>query len=458
MKLKLYNTLTRKKEIFKPIRWFKKIVSMYACGPTVYDYAHIGNLRSYVFADILRRILMYNKYRVWQVINITDVGHLTSEDAEAEDKVAAKARKERKSAWEIAEFYTEAFKSDFIKLNCLEPKRWAVATDHIKEMIKLIQKLEQKGVTYKTADGIYFDTSKIDDYGKLAQLDIKGLEAGKRVELGEKKNPTDFALWKFSPKHKKRDMEWESPWGKGFPGWHIECSAMAIKYLGETMDIHTGGIDHIPVHHTNEIAQSEIATGKRFVNYWLHGEFLILDKERMAKSIGNIITLKDLKEQGYDPLDYRYFLLGAHYRTPLTFSWDALEAGQNAFKKLKREFLSWQQVDGQVLETWEEKFHQAINDDLNMPQALAVMWDLVKSKEKNADKRETLLKFDLVLGLKLKDLNPEAIPTEIKELAEKRLEARKQKDFELADSYRKEIQVLGWEIEDTEDGYELVKE
>lgn len=430
---------------------------MYICGPTVYDYAHIGNFRSYVFADTLKRVLVYNRYQVRQVINITDVGHLTGDADFGEDKIAKKAAAERKTAWQVAEFYTEAFKSDFIKLNCTEPMVWAKATDHIKAMIDLVKKLEAKSFTYQTSDGVYFDTSKLKDYGKLARLDIAGLEAGKRIDLGEKKNPTDFALWKFSPKDKKRDMEWNSPWGVGFPGWHIECSAMSMKYLGKTLDIHTGGIDHIPVHHSNEIAQSEAATEKQFVNYWIHNNFILMNNEKMAKSVGNITTIKDLHAKGFEPLDYRYLLLGTHYRKELNFTFEALEAAQNAHKKLKRDFLSWGENSGQVLTAWQEKFHQAINDDINMPQALAIVWDLAKSDEQPADKRETLLEFDSVLGLGLTDLNPEAIPAEIKKLAEDRLSARKNKDFEQADSFRKEIEALGWEIEDTADGFELFK-
>ncbi|MFZ5364601.1 MAG: cysteine--tRNA ligase [Patescibacteria group bacterium] len=457
MKLQLFNTLTRKKEKFKPMRWWRRSVSMYICGPTVYDYAHIGNFRSYVFADTLKRVLVYNRYQVRQVINITDVGHLTGDADFGEDKIAKKAAAERKTAWQVAEFYTEAFKSDFIKLNCTEPMVWAKATDHIKAMIDLVKKLEAKSFTYQTSDGVYFDTSKLKDYGKLARLDIAGLEAGKRIDLGEKKNPTDFALWKFSPKDKKRDMEWNSPWGVGFPGWHIECSAMSMKYLGKTLDIHTGGIDHIPVHHSNEIAQSEAATEKQFVNYWIHNNFILMNNEKMAKSVGNITTIKDLHAKGFEPLDYRYLLLGTHYRKELNFTFEALEAAQNAHKKLKRDFLSWGENSGQVLTAWQEKFHQAINDDINMPQALAIVWDLAKSDEQPADKRETLLEFDSVLGLGLTDLNPEAIPAEIKKLAEDRLSARKNKDFEQADSFRKEIEALGWEIEDTADGFELFK-
>ncbi|HUT22078.1 MAG TPA: cysteine--tRNA ligase [Candidatus Bipolaricaulota bacterium] len=457
MDLHLFNTLSRKKEKFRPIRWWRKTVSMYTCGPTVYDYAHIGNFRSYVFADIIKRVLRYNKFRVWQVINITDVGHLTGDEDSGEDKIAKKAAAERKTAWQIAEYYTEAFKSDFIKLNNLEPMVWAKATDHIKAMIDLVKKLEAKGFTYKTSDGVYFDTSKLKDYGKLARLDIAGLEAGKRIEIGEKKKPTDFALWKFSPKDKKRDMEWDSPWGVGFPGWHIECSAMSMKYLGKTIDVHTGGIDHIPVHHSNEIAQSEAATGRQFVRFWLHNNFILMNNEKMAKSVGNITTLKDLHLKGFEPLDYRYLLLNTHYRKELNFSLEAIAAAQSALCKLKRDFLSWGENPGEVLPAWEEKFHQAINDDLSTPQALAIVWDLIKSKEKEANKRETLLRFDSILGLGLENLNPEAIPAAIKKLAEDRLAARKKKDFELADSFRKEIEVLGWEVEDTAGGYEVFK-
>jgi len=292
--LALYNTLTRKKEEFKSLK--KNEVSLYTCGPTVYNFAHIGNLRTYIFEDLLKRVLLYNKNKIKHVMNITDVGHLTSDADTGEDKIEAASKKEHKTAWQIAEFYTKAFKDDMKKLNLLPPSVWCKATDHIKEQIKWVQDLEKAGYTYKTADGIYFNTSKFKDYGKLALLEKQQLQAGKRVAMGDKKSPTDFALCKFSSPEEKRQMEWNSPWGKGFPGWHIECSVMATKYLGKQFDIHCGGVDHIPIHHTNEIAQTEALTKKKWVNYWLHGEFLILEEEKMSKSKGNILTLSVVEE------------------------------------------------------------------------------------------------------------------------------------------------------------------
>ncbi|MEM4245179.1 MAG: cysteine--tRNA ligase, partial [Candidatus Nanoarchaeia archaeon] len=294
MELKFYNTLTRKKEVFKPIH--DKKVGIYTCGPTVYWYQHIGNLRSYIFSDLLKKVLLFNGYEVKHVMNVTDVGHLTSDADEGEDKIEKAAAKEGKSAKEIADYYWKVFRNDFKKLNIAEPTVWCKATEHIKEQIDLIKRLEKKGYTYRTDDGIYFDTSKFKDYGKLARLKKEGLEAGKRIELKDKKNITDFALWKFSEKPGVRQQEWDSPWGVGFPGWHIECSAMSMKHLGEHFDIHTGGIDHIPVHHTNEIAQSEAATGKKFVNYWMHGAFLTSKGEKISKSKGGLYTIAELEE------------------------------------------------------------------------------------------------------------------------------------------------------------------
>jgi cysteinyl-tRNA synthetase len=298
--LELYKTMDREKKLFNPIA--PSTVSLYTCGPTVYNYAHIGNLRTYVFEDVLKRVLQYNGYQVNHVMNITDVGHLTDDADSGIDKMEKGAAREGKSAWDIAKFYTEAYQHDLANLNIEPPTTWCKATDHIPEQIALIQKLEHKGFTYRTPDGIYFDTAKLPDYGKLAKLDLKHLQAGTRVDIGEKKNPTDFALWKFSDYDTKRQMEWDSPWGIGFPGWHIECSAMATKYLGQPFDIHCGGIDHIPVHHTNEIAQSEVAEGKPLANYWLHGEFLLIDNDKMAKSGENFITLQTIKDKGINPL------------------------------------------------------------------------------------------------------------------------------------------------------------
>src|SRR3989344_4864807 len=329
MILKLFNTLGRKKQTFKPIG---KEVGIYSCGPTVYWYQHIGNLRSYIFADILKRVLLYNGFKVKHVINITDVGHLTGDRDEGEDKIEKAAMKEGKTASEIANYYLRIFKEDFKKLNITEPDIWCKATEHIKEQIELIKKLEKKGYTYKTSDGIYFNTLKLKDYGKLARLKIEKLEAGKRIAVGEKKNKTDFALWKFSKEGEKRQQEWGSPFGVGFPGWHIECSAMSMKYLGEHFDIHTGGEDHIPIHHTNEIAQSECATGKKFANYWMHIAFLMFKGEKVSKSKGGLYTISELEFEGYSPLDFRYLCLMTHYRKPLNFSLDNLVAARNAFE------------------------------------------------------------------------------------------------------------------------------
>lgn len=452
--LRLYNTLTKKKEEFKSIK--DKQVGMYCCGPTVYNYAHIGNLRSYVFEDILRRTLEYNGYKVKHVVNITDVGHLTSDQDEGEDKLEKGAKREGKSVWEIAEFYTKKFKEDIKKLNIEEPTKWPKATKHIKEQINLAKILEKKGFTYETDDGIYFDTSKLKDYGKLANLNIKGLQAGKRIDVKEKKNKTDFALWKFSPKDEKRAMEWKSPWGVGFPGWHLECSAMSMKYLGEQFDIHCGGIDHIPIHHTNEIAQSEAATGKKpWVKYWLHNEFLVLDKEKMAKSGKGFITLSKIEEKGYNLLAYRYFLLTAHYKQQLTFSWKGLDAAQSSFNKLKRKILDYKNSkdsSGDV-KKYEDKFLGAINDDLNTPKALAVVWELIKDK-KIGDKLKykTLLKFDKVLGFDLKNLKENKLTKEQKELIKKREDARKNKNWKTSDEIRDELKKQGITLFDTPDG------
>ncbi|HKZ34226.1 MAG TPA: cysteine--tRNA ligase, partial [Candidatus Nanoarchaeia archaeon] len=316
--IKLYNTLTRKKEVFKPLK--KGQVGVYTCGPTVYWYQHIGNLRTYIFADILKRVFLYNNYKVKHIINVTDVGHLTSDADTGEDKIERAAKREGKTAREIADYYLRIFQEDFKKLNILEPNSWPKATEHIKEQIELIKKLEEKGFTYKTNDGIYFNTGKLKDYGKLARLKIRGLQAGKRISLGEKKNKTDFALWKFSPLGEKRQQEWDSPWGIGFPGWHIECSAMSMKYLGENFDIHTGGQDHIQIHHTNEIAQSEAATGKPFVRYWLHGAWLLFRGRKISKSLGGLYTISELEKLGFEPIDFRYLCLGTHYRKPLSFT------------------------------------------------------------------------------------------------------------------------------------------
>jgi len=459
MDLYLYNTLTRKKEIFKPIN--PPFVGIYTCGPTVYNYAHIGNLRTYIFEDILKRVLLYNGYKVKHVMNITDVGHLTSDADEGEDKIELEAKRERKNAWQIAEFYTTAFKSDIKKLNILEPDIWCKATEHIDDFIALIKVLEEKGYTYRTSDGIYFDTSKLPDYGKLAGQDIEEMLPGARIEYNpEKKNPSDFALWKFSPKNVKRQMEWDSPWGVGFPGWHIECSAMSTKYLGQPFDIHCGGVDHIKIHHTNEIAQSEAAYGKPMANYWLHGEFLVLGEKRMGKSEGNFITLSVLEEKGYNPLAYRYFCFTAHYRSPLKFTWSAIDSAQRALNRLYENIKKYPREDVEFHKEYEEKFHLAINDDLDMPKAISILWELIRDDTITPEvKRATLIQFDKVLGLSL-DNPPEIkidVPEEIWNLLEEREIARKEKNWERADKIREEIKNRGYIIEDTPQGPRIKK-
>jgi cysteinyl-tRNA synthetase len=452
MALRLYNTLTRKKELFKPIS--KGKVGLYTCGPTVYWYAHIGNLRTFLFEDVLRRVLEYANLKVRHVMNITDVGHLTDDADSGEEKMEITAKKEKKTVWDIAKFYTAAFKEDAKRLNLLPPHQWSKATDYIPEQIRLIETLEKKGFTYKTADAVYFDTSKFKTYGKLAKLKIKGLKAGARVKVVKgKKNSTDFALWKFSKK--KRQMEWESPWGVGFPGWHIECSAMSMKFLGEHFDIHCGGTDHIPVHHTNEIAQSEAATGKKSVNYWLHGAFLVIHKDKMGKSKGNMFTLQSLIDKGYDPLDYRYLLLGAQYRTQLQFSIKGLGAARNARLKVMERIKEYRR-DKSSKKTkqyakLQNDFKKAIEDDLNMPVALAVMWDVIKSDLGNKEKLELLFDFDKVFGLSL-NKKEEKISLDIKKLISDREKARKNGDFKRSDLIRMQLKKKGIIIEDTSKG------
>ncbi|MBN1376760.1 cysteine--tRNA ligase [Candidatus Woesearchaeota archaeon] len=453
--LKLYNTLTRKKEVFKPIK--DKKVGMYSCGPTVYWYQHIGNMRSYVFADILKRVLQYNGYKVKHVINVTDVGHLTSDDDTGEDKMEKAVKREKKTAKEIADFYFKKFKEDLKKLNFTEPDKWPKATEHIKDMIDMVQTLIDKGFTYETSDGIYFDTSKLKDYGKLANLNLKKLKAGKRIDMKEKRNKTDFALWKFSEEKGKRQQEWEAFGRTGFPGWHIECSVMSSKYLGEQFDIHTGGEDHISVHHTNEIAQSETAFGKKpWVKYWLHCSWLLFNKGKMSKSKGDILTLEKLEEEGFKPLDYRYFLLNAHYRKQLDFSTEALRNAKNSYERLKN-IIAEIKDDKKINEKYLKRFEEAINDDLNTPNALSVLWELVRDK-KSEGKIKTIEKMDGVLGLDLLKKEKKYIPEAIEKLAEERLEARTNKDWDKADKLREEINSKGYIIEDTKKGYKIKKE
>jgi cysteinyl-tRNA synthetase len=448
--MKIYNTLSHQVEEFKPLN--PPIVGMYSCGPTVYDYQHIGHMRRYVGDDILIRALKANGFEVHHVMNITDVGHLVSDSDTGEDKMEKGAKKFGKSVWDIAKMFEQQFKDSCLELNIQLPKDLMHATNFIKEQIELVQILEKKGFTYETADGIYFDTSKFPDYFKLSRQNPEELRAGARVEMGDKKNVSDFALWKFSPKGEKRQMEWESPWGVGFPGWHIECSAMSMKALGDTFDIHTGGIDHINIHHTNEIAQAEAATGKPFVNYWVHHAFLQVEGEKMSKSLGNFHTVQDIIEKGYDPMALRYLYLQTHYRQEMNFTFEALTAAQNALNRLRNEVANWEGSSTSILE-YEGQFEAAVNDDLNMPKALSVLWEVVRSDKANSEKLATVLKFDEVLGLSLKDAKSivakEAeVPEEIKKLFNEREILRKDRKFAEADKIREKILEMGFKVED----------
>lgn len=447
--LKLYNTLSRKVEIFKLIK--PSTVGMYTCGPTVYDYQHIGHMRRYVGDDILVRVLKANGYEVKQVMNITDVGHLTSDADTGEDKMEKGARKFKMSVWDIAKKFEKHFFDSAEKLNIKKPNIIMKATDYIKDQIELIKILEEKGFTYKTGDGVYFDTAKFPKYGKLSTLDQ--IKEGARVKSNpEKKNPHDFALWKFSPSQTKRQMEWESPWGVGFPGWHIECSAMSMRTLGQTFDIHTGGIDHINIHHTNEIAQAEAATGKQFVKYWVHHAFLHVAGQKMSKSLGNIYTVEEVVDRGFNPLALRYLYLQTHYRQEMNFTWEALEGASQALARLRETVLTFDSPKIGCAE-FEQKFLDVINNDLNMPEALSVVWKLLKSDYPSHAKAESLFKFDKVLGLNLaqhvtRDTKHVEIPEEVMELIKEREELRKKKRFHLSDQLRNKIKKLGFEIQD----------
>jgi cysteinyl-tRNA synthetase len=454
MVLKLYNTLGRKKQVFKPLK--SKSVEMYSCGPTVYWYQHIGNIRSYVFADVLKRVLNYDGFKVKQIINITDVGHLTSDGDEGEDKMEKAAKKEGRSAREIADYYFKVFEKDLDSVNFIMPDKWVKASEHIKEQIDMIKKLEEKGFAYKTDDGVYFDTSKVKNYGELGLLNKEGLETGKRVDLGDKKSKTDFALWKFSEKGSKRQQEWKSPWGVGFPGWHIECSAMSSKYLGKRFDIHTGGMDHITVHHTNEIAQSESALGvKGWVKYWLHGAFLNFGGEKISKSKGGFYTLTDLFEKGYDPLVFRYYLLTGHYRTQMNFTLENLDSAKTSLKRLKN-ILSEVEDDGEINEKYLGKFEKAIDDDLDMPGALAVLWSFVRDS-KAVGKVKTVKKMDGVFGLDLLVSEKLEVPVGVLKLVKDREKARVEKDWAKADKLRDEIAKKGFKVDDSNDGSKVSK-
>ncbi|MDR8726814.1 cysteine--tRNA ligase [Burkholderia pseudomultivorans] len=452
MPLALYDTWSRAVRPFTPIRAGQ--AGMYCCGPTVYDDAHIGNLRTYVFEDILRRVLMRNGYDVRHVVNITDVGHLTSDADEGEDKMEKGSRRTGESAWAIAQRYTDAFVRDWRALNLLEPTVWCRATDHIAEQIAFIETLERAGYVYRTDDGLYFDTRRQDDYGHLARLDRAGLQAGKRVAMGGKHSVTDFALWKFSPAGVKRQMEWDSPWGRGFPGWHIECSAMSAKYLGTLFDIHCGGEDHIAVHHSNEIAQTQAAHGTRLANYWLHGHFLTLDADaKMSKSSGDFVRLQTLQDRNVDPLAYRYLCLTAHYRSKLHFTWASLDAAQTALNRLRQLYTAWPD-GGRVDPAFAARFDAEVNDDLNLPRALAVLWEMVRSDLPPSTLKATVDSFDTVLGLGLRDWTAAScdIPEDVRVLLDARERARAERDWASADRIRDSLRAQGWRVEDTTEG------
>lgn len=457
--IQLYNTKTRALETFLPIE--EKKVSIYSCGPTVYHYQHLGNMRAAVFADTLHRMFLANDYTVKHVINITDVGHLVGDGDEGEDKMEKGAKREGKTVWEISAMYTDLYFKDLesLAINTTE-YQFPKATDNIQEQIALVQNLESKGYTYRIQDGIYFDTAKFPRYADFAKLNIEGLESGARVEENkEKKNITDFALWKFSPTDEKRQMEWDSPWGVGFPGWHIECSAMSMKYLGNHFDIHTGGIEHITVHHTNEIAQSECATGETYATYWMHNNHLQDTTGKMSKSSGDFLTITSLVEKGYSPIVYRYFLMTAHYRKELSFSFEALDAATVAYKKLQHFVQENKNEHDKLDENYKERFLTALSDDLSTPTCIAELWNLTKDDSlSTGTKVTTMLYMSTILGLDLeKEETALEVPEEVQVLLEKRAQARASKDFILSDTLRDAISALGFTVKDTPQGQELRK-
>ncbi|HEY9585166.1 MAG TPA: cysteine--tRNA ligase [Candidatus Paceibacterota bacterium] len=462
MALRLYNTLTRQVEEFTPPPPYE--VKMYNCGPTVYNYPQIGNLRSYVFADVLRRVLETNGYTVKQIVNITDVGHLVSDADEGEDKMMVGARREGKSVEEIITLYSNAFYNDLKALNILPAAKYPRATEYIDEQKALIETLSKKGFLYTTNDGVYFDTSKFPRYANFAKLDIAGMQAGVRVNIGEKKHLTDFAVWKFSPRDgKRREQEWDSPLipdCKGFPGWHIECSAIAMKELGETVDIHTGGIDHIPVHHTNEIAQSECATGKQFVRFWLHNAFLLVDGQKMSKSLGNTYLLSDLAKKGISPLAFRYWLLTASYRTQINFTWEALLGAQTAYNKLRKKIFYGRSVQKAEHTIMPPLVSRLVNDDLNTSALIAYIQSLVHGQEYFGQNIiDEIKEADGVLGLDLFGHTPEevVVTPELQKLRDARQRARDTKNFTESDHLRDEIRRLGYEVKDTPGGQRFEK-
>ena len=455
MKIYFYNTMTHKKEEFIPID--DKEVRIYSCGPTVYKDATIGNMRTNIFQDNLRRTLEYNGYKVKQAMNITDVGHLVSDGDEGEDKMIKSAKQEGKTPLEIANHYTKLFFRDLERLNIELPEIICKATDNIQDMIKAVEKLVEKGYAYETSTAIYFDVSKLDKYPVLSNLDVENQKAGARVEVDtEKRNPHDFAVWIKAPENHL--MKWDSPWGPSYPGWHIECSAMGKKYLGEQFDIHTGGIDLIPTHHENEIAQSKGACGKIPANYWLHGEYLLIDGGKMSKSLGNVYLLKDIINKGYDPLVYKLFTYSGHYRNKLNFTWDGIEATSKSLERLKNGYQVHKagtdildENDKKELSRLEEEFHKAINDDMNMPLAMSFVWETIRYSKKSTEIAKLLLKFDTILGLKIDEpiqKQEQEIPQEVLELIEERKIARQNKDWAKADGLREKIRNMGYEVRD----------
>ena len=469
MQIRLYNTMTRKIEDFKPIT--PNHVGFYSCGPTVYWDQHLGNMRTFLNNDILKRMFLANGYTVTHVMNFTDVGHLTSDEDTGDDKMEKGAARENMTVWEVADKYIANCVRDMDALNLIRPTHTPRATDHIKEQIEWIQKLEKLGYTYEIpGDGIYYDTSKFAEYGALGGQNLSELKAGARIENNNKRNITDFALWKFSPKDVKRQMEWDSPWGVGFPGWHLECSTMSSKYLGEHFDIHTGGQEHIKVHHTNEIAQSEPIVGKPWVHYWVHWAWLLLKDGKMSKSSGSFWTVQGLIDKGYDPMAYRYLVLLGHYRQPVEFSMDSLDAAANGYKNIVRKIADLMNdksgnVDEDAYQKWHDKILAPVSDNLKTAESLVAVQDLLKDKTVNNATKLALFEFvDKLLGLqfieramKLHELESVAAPVEIQQLAQQRLEAKKSRDFATADSLRNQIDASGWTVMDTPDGFKLVK-
>ncbi len=463
MDIYFYNTLTRKKEKFVPID--EKEIRIYSCGPTVYKDATIGNMRTNIFQDVLRKVLRYNGYKIKHAMNITDVGHLVSDGDEGEDKMLKSAREENKAPEEIANHYTKLFFDDLKNLNLETPEIICKATDHIQDMLKYVEKLVEKGYAYETSTAIYFDISKLDKYPVLSNLNLEDQKAGARVEVDpEKKNPQDFALWIKAPENHL--MKWDSPWGPSYPGWHIECSAMGQKYLGEQFDIHTGGIDLIPTHHENEIAQSKGYCGKIPAKYWLHGEYLLIDGGKMSKSLGNVYLIKDIIDKGYDPLVYKLFTYSSHYRNKLNFTWAGIEATSKSLERLKNGYKAHldgtDEIEDSKIIEYEERFHKAINDDLNMPFSMGVVWEVVRNEKKSPKLAELLLKFDTILGLKIdeetkQDKVQDEIPEEILKLVEERNIARANKDWAKSDELRDKIQEKGFKVIDSKEGTRIEK-